>query len=573
MSLTLFQNLINATGKELDDNFAQVSDSSGISFIQSGIGAILRTAQDKLSDTVSVKDFGAVGDGVTDDTAAIQAAANASAGARLFFPVGTYLFANVSLPGSVTICGNATLKLKQAAALNFDPLFRLTAANVIFEGGLTFNGNRALQPADGFSDSWNTGGNGTGKSNRALIYGDNSGTGFSIANVAVRGCYFTLGWGASIALRDVSNVIVEGNTFASTNFEGVLAYTAAGRNTGLRVIGNIFSNVGSGDASVNANAIVASSYDGVVVSGNQVYTIERTLVKCEQCNRVTISENVVDTNTVVGFNSIQAQNGGAQISIIGNVLRNVQAGIAFNGSLAFTDVTISGNSIDGGVSTTGTPDGITFGATALSSRVLISDNNIKNTNRHGIFVNNTQGVSIVGNIVSPAAAQPLFGVGIYVTYPASTSDLRISENTVLTGFTHAFAGGSGAIAIEASGFTVTNSVIANNNVRTQTGAATERGIRAEIGTYVNQQILNNCTEGIIEVLAPAVTFGNLAARVNPTNAFGKILGHGNAAPSAGTHYQGEVLLHNAPAASGNIGWVCTTGGTPGTWKSFGAIVA
>jgi hypothetical protein len=43
---------------------------------------------DKLSQTVSVKDFGAVGDGVTDDTAAIQATLNASLG--VFVPAGIY---------------------------------------------------------------------------------------------------------------------------------------------------------------------------------------------------------------------------------------------------------------------------------------------------------------------------------------------------------------------------------------------------------------------------------------------------------------------------------------------------
>jgi Pectate lyase superfamily protein len=52
-----------------------------------------RTVQEKLRESVSVKDFGAVGDGVTDDTAAIQAAINAvitPSGGTLYFPSGTY---------------------------------------------------------------------------------------------------------------------------------------------------------------------------------------------------------------------------------------------------------------------------------------------------------------------------------------------------------------------------------------------------------------------------------------------------------------------------------------------------
>lgn len=54
-------------------------------------GAINRPINFKLADTVSVKDFGAVGDGVTDDTDAIQAALDSSIGSSIYFPSGTYL--------------------------------------------------------------------------------------------------------------------------------------------------------------------------------------------------------------------------------------------------------------------------------------------------------------------------------------------------------------------------------------------------------------------------------------------------------------------------------------------------
>jgi hypothetical protein len=62
-------------------------------FTQSGTGAVARTWQSKAADFISVKDFGAVGDGTTDDYAAIQAAiaaANGTTGAKIWFPPGTY---------------------------------------------------------------------------------------------------------------------------------------------------------------------------------------------------------------------------------------------------------------------------------------------------------------------------------------------------------------------------------------------------------------------------------------------------------------------------------------------------
>jgi hypothetical protein len=66
--------------------------SSLVGFLQAGTGAVQRTAEAKMRETVSVKDFGAVGDGVADDTAAIQAAIDNHGFA--FVPAGTYLISS-----------------------------------------------------------------------------------------------------------------------------------------------------------------------------------------------------------------------------------------------------------------------------------------------------------------------------------------------------------------------------------------------------------------------------------------------------------------------------------------------
>lgn len=71
--------------------------SEQVTFTQEGAGAVERLASEKLREWVSVKDFGAVGDGVTDDTAAIQAAIDAAAArsACVIFPAGEYIFTEV----------------------------------------------------------------------------------------------------------------------------------------------------------------------------------------------------------------------------------------------------------------------------------------------------------------------------------------------------------------------------------------------------------------------------------------------------------------------------------------------
>jgi hypothetical protein len=105
-----------------------------VPFTQAGSGAVTRTAQAKMRDTVSVKDFGAVGDGVADDSAAIQDAVDSLAsGGTLVFPFGTYkINTHIDITvGNITLLGNGSTI--DAAAMAFDPTVRNSAAVFRFD--------------------------------------------------------------------------------------------------------------------------------------------------------------------------------------------------------------------------------------------------------------------------------------------------------------------------------------------------------------------------------------------------------------------------------------------------------
>nr|WP_318382751.1 glycosyl hydrolase family 28-related protein [uncultured Enterobacter sp.] len=78
-----------------------------IGVIQPYTGSVARTQHDKNSDFISVKDFGAKGDGVIDDTAAIQSAINSRM--RIWFPPGIYVISNSLIFSNQQIIGSGCM--------------------------------------------------------------------------------------------------------------------------------------------------------------------------------------------------------------------------------------------------------------------------------------------------------------------------------------------------------------------------------------------------------------------------------------------------------------------------------
>lgn len=131
--------------------------ASDVAFEQSGRGAVPRTVRDKLLEVLSVKDFGAAGDGESDDTASIQAAVDAAfaAGRELFIPPGQYVLTDTiaaTLPRRNYFNGGLLASIRGAGA---------AAVNFLFRGGskpaLHLTGNALsmdLFTIGGFSIRW-----------------------------------------------------------------------------------------------------------------------------------------------------------------------------------------------------------------------------------------------------------------------------------------------------------------------------------------------------------------------------------------------------------------------------------
>jgi hypothetical protein len=93
-------------------SYSQLAGSNGASFvgfIQAESGAVQTTVQSKLREQLSVKDFGAIGDGVANDTAAVQAMITSVGYAT--FTKGSYLLSSATFDAPLNFGVAASLSL------------------------------------------------------------------------------------------------------------------------------------------------------------------------------------------------------------------------------------------------------------------------------------------------------------------------------------------------------------------------------------------------------------------------------------------------------------------------------
>jgi len=338
------------------------TDANSVTYLPAGTGAVQTTVQTKLRESVSVKDFGAVGDGVTDDTAAIQAAATyaLSVGADLYFDpniTSEYLVVATSA-GQTLISGLSDIRLYGAGRVRFKSL---TPSDSVV--AVNINGSDVtVSGVDFIVES---------ESSSSLLFGVSTGSNLRFENNRFSTSSFTTKHNASILkLGDNAqcpNGIFAGNICTSFNY-GIFTANAFGANgnTGYAYNWNISDNIFntfSGDAvELNTSDLESTPADRpwryVVIDGNTI--VEKTTggtniaIGTDGGAYITISNNTIanitaDTSSLTA--AIHIENSTEGIVVNGNVLRSVYGGVEISGSVAtastYGNIAITGNTITG----------------------------------------------------------------------------------------------------------------------------------------------------------------------------------------------------------------------------------
>jgi hypothetical protein len=338
---------------------------------------------------VNVKSFGAKGDGITDDTAAIQNAINSSPlGSIIFFPAGTYMISNnIALSPNRTYMGVGwNSSIKQMNGKNLVQMINLRDEtsqhpNIIIKD-LQFDGNRDNNTSTvglylfGLLNSMlyrvrvqNCGGTGYFLEGNSTIQSSTNhfidcwafqNTGYGIyfsgacADNHIIGGDYGANWncalyiaGVSSSVRDAtmwgtqsgSCVIVAGvsNQLTSNNIEGASGHGVEVQASHNFLTGNkIYDNANVSSAYGNYDGVyISNNAENVVITGNDIYA---GLYSNTGYYRYAINLDT-HSNCEINNNAVRYAKTNGAINKSSNPINGLKDGDIYNGTLITTTAT------------------------------------------------------------------------------------------------------------------------------------------------------------------------------------------------------------------------------------------
>ena len=291
----------------------------------------------------------------------------------------------------------------------------------------------------------------------------------------------------------------------------------------------------------DADGIVVADSWRVVIRGCRAVRISKSALYLSRCQGGVVADNVVEDGSghltsqgaVVGT-GIQLSSS-TDVTCTGNVVRRgIGIGIlcdANSTGVAPTGCSIVANRISEwrNAANPDVSSGIRLQNSAAEhlTRTLVSANTIERCGVHGIFVENQDGVSLLGNAILASDRSSIC---------ISTSrGAQVLGNVVLEPDAARTGSQAGLHLINAAA-----DVLAQGN-------RIESRATAPYAPAVMDQ-----SSGGGHSLEPAQR-------------------HGDAPPASGLWARGDVVWNSAPWTGAPLGWVCTSAGTPGVWNVLGRV--